>query len=97
MLRNTKMEPFMVLRVSVNSGAGRNPDSSFLWSTTRVTSFVPVSDFYRGIRAVLTPWHCVRSQGNPQIFYNKQLQGLRIILASPANGLRSWSSSCFGF
>ncbi|CAF1846939.1 unnamed protein product [Brassica oleracea] len=51
MLRNTKMEPFMVLRVSVNSGAGRNPDSSFLWSTTRVTSFVPVSDFYRGIRA----------------------------------------------
>ncbi|CDY61927.1 BnaCnng38700D [Brassica napus] len=56
MLRNTKMEPFMVLRVSVNSGAGRNPDSSFLWSTTRVTSFVPVSDFYRGIRAVLTPY-----------------------------------------
>ncbi|KAF3554131.1 hypothetical protein F2Q69_00016947 [Brassica cretica] len=55
MLRNTKMEPFMVLRVSVNSGAGRNPDSSCLWSTTRVTSFVPVSDFYRGIRAVLTP------------------------------------------
>ncbi|CAF1839208.1 unnamed protein product [Brassica oleracea var. botrytis] len=49
MLRNTKMELFMVLRVSVNSGAGRNPDSSFLWSTTRVTSFVPVSDFYSGI------------------------------------------------